>query len=80
MTLKRSGPVYGTFNILPPFANIKGWCQLTDMTETRTYDLLAIGLLRGKKLQKADGRNWRLGPGKCICPTPAATSPRSTAV
>jgi hypothetical protein len=55
MTLKRSGPVYGMFNILPPFANIKGWCQLTGMTETRTYDLLAIGLLRGKSCRKPMG-------------------------
>jgi hypothetical protein len=30
MTLKRSGHVYGTFNILPPFANIKEsrWAEL----------------------------------------------------
>ena len=50
MTQKRKELDAGPITILPPYANIRGWCQLTGLTETRTYDLLSIGLLRAKKL------------------------------
>ena len=50
MKQKRRGPEWGPLTIVPSYANVRGWCQLSGMTETRTYDLLAIGLLRAKKL------------------------------
>ena len=50
MARKRKTLDDAPITILPPYANIRGWCELTGLSQTRTYDLLAAGALRAKKL------------------------------
>jgi hypothetical protein len=48
---RRDGGESALSAFLPPaFATIDGWCQISGMSKTRTYDALSTGVLKGKKL------------------------------